>query len=190
MFQKIYLSSRNSLAKIVSRIVPPHEIEDIVQETYVRICQVENKEIIESPKSFMYKTARNLALDYLKQSNVKLVDKIDDLPSLESLKIDQNRDDPYEATIIDHEFSHFCNAVRRLPVQCRRVFVLKKVYGCSQREIAENLNLSESTVEKHIANGMKRCTLYMRNTKYMRTSELKIIEPKNNGTGVKGGIVR
>jgi len=190
LFQKIYLSSRNGLSKIVSRMVPPHEIEDIVQETYVRICQIENKEAIESPKSFMYKTARNLALDYLKQANVKLVDKIDDLPTLESLKIDQNKDEPYESTIIDHEFSHFCDAVRRLPVQCRRVFVLKKVYGCSQREIAENLNLSESTVEKHIANGMKRCTLYMRNTKYMRTSKFPSNGRKNDVAGVKGGIVR
>ena len=40
-------------------------------------------------------------------------------------------------------------AVRQLPEQCRRVFVLKKVYGYSQREIAKELSLSESTVEKH-----------------------------------------
>ena len=161
LFQKIYLSSRKGLSKIVSRMVPPHEIEDIVQETYVRICQIENKEAIESPKSFMYKTARNLALDYLKQANVRLVDRFDDLSVMESLKIDQNKDEMFETALIDYEFSSFCDAVRRLPVQCRKVFVLKKVYGCSQREIAGNLNLSESTVEKHIANGMKRCTQYM-----------------------------
>ena len=46
-------------------------------------------------------------------------------------------------------------------VQCRRAFVLKKVYGYSQREIAQELELSESTVEKHIANGVKRCTYFM-----------------------------
>ena len=184
MFQKIYLSSRNGISKVISRMVPPHEIEDIVQETYVRICQVENKECIESPKSFMYKTARNLALDYLKQANVRLVDKIDDLPSLEFLKDDQNKDEMYEAAIIDAEFSHFCNAVRQLPVQCRKVFVLKKVYGCSQREIAENLKLSESTIEKHVANGMKRCTLYMRNANAF-SSRQKLNQPE-----IKGGVVR
>jgi RNA polymerase sigma-70 factor (ECF subfamily) len=37
------------------------------------------------------------------------------------------------------------------------------VYGYSQREIAAQLSLSESTVEKHISTGMKRCTLFMRN---------------------------
>ncbi len=70
LLYKAYLTSRKSISRLVARIVPPHEIEDIVQETYVRICQIENKEKITSPKSFMYKTAKNLALDYQKQANV------------------------------------------------------------------------------------------------------------------------
>jgi len=161
LFYKIYLASRKSISRVVSSIVPPHEIEDIVQETYVRICQIENVDKISSPKSFMFKTARNLALDYQKQANVKLVDTIDDMGTLEYLLSD-DVDEMYEAAKIHGEFSHFCEAVRQLPVQCRKVFVLKKVYGYSQREIAVQLSLSESTVEKHISTGMKRCTLFMR----------------------------
>ena len=162
LFYKIYLASRKSISHVVSRIVPPHEIEDIVQETYVRICQIENKETINSPKSFMVKTAKNLALDYIKQANVKLVDTGTDFDELEYLLTDVNKDEMYEKAVSNHEFSHFCDAIRQLPVQCRKVFVLKKVYGYSQREIAKKLNISESTVEKHIAMGIKRCTLFMR----------------------------
>ena len=162
LFYKIYLASRKSISRVVSRIVPPDEIEDIVQETYVRICQIENKENITSPKSFMYKTARNLALDYQRRAGVKLVDRVGDLQALEYL-LSNDADEMYENTLINNEFSHFCEAVRQLPTQCRKVFVLKKVYGYSQREIAAQLGLSESTVEKHIATGMKRCTLFMRN---------------------------
>jgi len=184
LFQKIYLASRTGLSKILSRMVPPHEIEDIVQETYVRICQIENKEAIRSPRSFMYKTARNLALDYLKQANVKMIDQSCDLPEFDRLKTDLNRDEMYESAIIDIEFSHFCDAVRQLPVQCRKVFVLKKVYGCSQREIAENLKLSESTVEKHIANGLKRCTIHMRNTKDYSSRN------KSGVNGAREGVIR
>lgn len=165
LFYKIYLASRKSISRVVSRIVPPDEIEDIVQETYVRICQVENKENINSPKSFMFKTASNLALDYQKQANVRLVDGVDNMQTLEHLLSEHNKDEMYERALIDSEFSHFCEAVRQLPVQSRKVFVLKKVYGYSQREIAEQLSLSESTVEKHISTGMKRCTLFMRKIK-------------------------
>jgi len=162
LLYKAYLSSRKNISRLVARIVPPHEIEDIVQETYVRICQIENKESITSPKSFMYKTARNLALDYQKQANVRLVDGVENMEALEQLLSSHHKDEMYESALTDSEFSHFCEAVRQLPVQCRKVFVLKKVYGYSQREIAAQLNLSESTVEKHISTGMKRCTLFMR----------------------------
>jgi len=162
LFYKAYLASRKSISRLVARIVPPHEIEDIVQETYVRICQIENKDNISSPKSFMFKTARNLALDFQKQADTRLVDGIENMEAFEHLLSESGKDEMYENARTDGEFSHFCEAVRQLPIQCRKVFVLKKVYGYSQREIATQLNLSESTVEKHISTGMKRCTLFMR----------------------------
>ena len=162
LFYKAYLASRKGLSNVVARIAPPHEIEDIVQETYVRICQIKNTENICSPKSFIYKTARNLSLDYQKQANIRLVDSIDNMEALEQLLTEHQKDEMYENALTDCEFSNFCEAVRLLPVQCRKVFVLKKVYGYSQREIAAQLNLSESTVEKHIATGVKRCTQFMR----------------------------
>lgn len=180
LFYKVYLSSRKSISRLVARIVPPHEIEDIVQETYVRICQIENKESITSPKSFMYKTARNLALDYQKQANVRLVDGVENMETLEQLLSRNPKDEMYESALTNSEFSHFCEAVRLLPVQCRKVFVLKKVYGYSQREIAAQLSLSESTVEKHISIGMKRCTLFMRKTQNKVTKES--MAPSNTAT--------
>lgn len=179
---KAYLASRKSISRLVARIVPPHEIEDIVQETYVRICQIENKENITSPKSFMYKTARNLALDYQKQANIRLVDGVESTEVLEQLLSEHHKDEMYENTLKNNEFADFCEAVRLLPIQCRKVFVLKKVYGYSQREIAAQLNLSESTVEKHISTGMKRCTLFMRKTKFEETKGNTV--PSN---AVKGG---
>jgi RNA polymerase sigma factor (sigma-70 family) len=162
LLYKVYLASRKSLWRAVSRIVPPHEIEDIVQETYVRICQIDHKENISSPKSFMFTVARNLALDYQKQANVKQVDHVEDIELLDQLLSDNCRDEVYDQALSASEFAVFCEAVRLLPVQCRKVFVLKKVYGYSQREIAGKLRISESTVEKHIATGMKSCTLFMR----------------------------
>jgi RNA polymerase sigma-70 factor (ECF subfamily) len=52
--------------------------------------------------------------------------------------------------------------VAQLPLQCRRAFLLKKVYGLSQKEIAGYLGISESTVEKHVAKGLLHCATRIR----------------------------
>jgi len=155
----IFMAARDSMASMLSRIVPPKEIEDIVQETYVRICQMDKREPVEQPKSFLMKTARNLAYDHLKKAETRLADGAETDCDFD---VDVFMyDEVFENHASNQEFSHFCEAVRQLPVQCRRVFVLKKVYGYSQKEIAKEMTLSESTVEKHIAVGFKRCASYM-----------------------------
>ena len=159
--QSVFLSLRSALARAVMGIVPPKDIEDIVQETYVRVCQIKNKEEIRSPRSFLFKTVRNLALDHVKRAESRLVDSIDCDRELDFIQKELPGDETLSKASAHEEFARFCDAVRHLPVQCRRAFVLKKVYGFSQREISRELNISESTVEKHIAQGIKRCTYFM-----------------------------
>lgn len=174
MFHQIYLASRESLRRVVARIAPPSEIEDIVQETYVRICQVKNPEAITSPKSFIFTTAKNLALDYQKQAGVRLVDSVDDWNEFERIIVDANTDDVFQAKVASDEFAELCEAIRLLPVQCRKVFVLKKVYGYSQKEISGQLEISESTVEKHISSGTKRCMQFRRSRNKINETKMNI----------------
>ncbi len=158
----LYLSMRKHLARAVSRIVPPKDVEDIVQETYVRLCQVEKKDDIRTPRSFLFKIARNLALDQVKRAESRLAIVSVDRDEKSGFYEHENLvDQTYAQVVSNEEFALFCEAVRHLPVQCRKAFVLRKVYGYSQREVADKLNLSESTVEKHIALGIKRCTYFM-----------------------------
>lgn len=155
----VFLACRKQLAWVASRIVPPHAIEDIVQETYVRACQFEIKDEIHTPRALMVKIARNLSLDHVKRAESKLTSSYEQ--ELEEGYGDSDEDIPFRQVASDEEFARFCEAVRQLPPQCRKVFVLKKVYGHTQREIAASLKLSENTVEKHIAKGMKLCMRYL-----------------------------
>jgi len=157
----IFVSFRANLSRAVAHIVPPKEIEDIVQEAYVRVCQVKHQEDIQHPRSFLMRTAKNLAFDYLKRAETQRADGVEEEADYEPYAAAANSDETYEKVASDQEFSLFCQTVRQLPQQCRKVFVLKKVYGYSQREIALELEISESTVEKHVANGIKRCTYMM-----------------------------
>jgi RNA polymerase sigma factor (sigma-70 family) len=158
----VFLSMRLALARVVSRIVPPHDVEDIVQETYVRLCKMGKTQRIQHPRAYLFKTARNLALDSIKRAENQLADSWDEQLPDGMARPDTPDDEMFEQAASREEFDHFCEAVRQLPVQARRVFVLKKVYGYSQREIALELGVAESTVEKHVALAVMRCTAYMK----------------------------
>jgi len=130
------------------------DIEDIVQETFLRTHEAQLKENISYPKSFMYTAAKHLAINYLGRYEKKNTSFVGDMSELDVLSSDRTLEDDVEAS---QRFSIFCKAVSSLPVKCRKVFMLKKVYGFSHAEIAKQLNISEKTVERHIGKGMARC---------------------------------
>ena len=162
-YSTIFMSIRGSLARIASSIAPPKDIEDIVQESYVRLCQVKNKEKIREPHSFLKKTVRNLSLDYVKRAESRLASSMDDEDEFGFFgRAGNTSDRTLDEVNANEKFAFFCEAVRQLPVKCRRVFVLKKVYGYTQKEISKELGISENTIEKHIVLGIKRCRQYMK----------------------------
>lgn len=158
VLEPLYLEMRGGIASMVSKYVPPHAVEDIVQETYLRLCRVAMVDEIQNPRAYIYRIARNLALDSLKRA-----DTAQTVPFIEEFPEPGTRSDDVVKHVESREqFRHFCDSVRRLPRQARRVFLLKKVYGYSQRRIAEDLGISQSTVEKHVSLATRRCAGYMR----------------------------
>lgn len=158
-FLQTFLRFRTRIARAIGRIVQRDDIEDIVQETFLRCYQASARTAVRHPRSFMLTTARNLALNHIDLADNRLVARVD---SFDEGAIPLFRDTPTENTPeVQERFLIMCRAVRALPVQCRRAFVLKKVYGMSRKEIADYMGLSESTVQKHIAKGMVMCSEYL-----------------------------
>ncbi|MEJ0039899.1 MAG: sigma-70 family RNA polymerase sigma factor [Gammaproteobacteria bacterium] len=158
-FLQVFLGFRRRLARAVARIVQPADIEDIVQETFLRCFQASARTEVRHPRSFMLTTARNLALNHVERADNRLVRGVDAFDeSAVPLFRYEPRDDAAE---VQEEFVLLCRAVRTLPAQCRRAFVLKKVYGMNRKEIASYMGISESTVQNHIAKGMAMCAEYL-----------------------------
>ena len=172
-FANTFLALRRRIAGLVGGIVPPKDVEDIVQETYMRVCQVANKDVIRKPQSFMFRTARNLALDHVKRSEFRLTegtDAIDDMPASGFMNDLEEVDSVYNQVASDEEFALFCEAVRQLPKKCRRAFVLKKVYGYTLKEIMAEMDIARPTAETHIVNGTKKCVQYLRDRQQRKSS--------------------
>ncbi len=161
-----FLKYRRVIASLLSRIRPTasrQDIEDILQDTYINTYKSSLKQQILFPKAFMVKTAIRLA-----NRTIKLAQRVDtdvdvNNQSDESLfryDISSFSSQTEQEVLNREDFGLLCAAVEKLPEQCRKVFILKKVYGLSQREISAELGISESTVEKHVAKGLLRTMQY------------------------------
>jgi len=157
------------LGRILKR---PEDVEDIAQESFMRVLEAGSKGKIEYPKAYLYRTARNLAFNALARKSNQLEDYIEDLPDPDVIGEGLSLEDQVMA---QKRFELFCRATAELPEQCRRVMILCRVYGLSQKEVSERLNISVSTVEKHIAKGLLRCADYME--KYESTGSLNTPRP-------------
>ena len=94
-------------------MVPPKDVEDIIQETYIRLCKVDDKTHIKDSESFVFRTARNLALDHLKRAETRLTRGVDNMDYI----VAQEDDPTYGQIASDEEFGLFCAAIRELPRQ-------------------------------------------------------------------------
>ncbi|UTF59469.1 RNA polymerase sigma factor [Gilvimarinus sp. DA14] len=160
--EKVYFKALGLITRTVGKVVPPDDVEDIVQETYVKVCQLRPQQSIRNPQAFVVKMARNLALDHIKRAEYRLASSMNGCAVEVEAQLTSSEDPTLETLVSDEAFGIFCEAVRQLPPQARRAFVLKKVYGYSQKEIAAQLGVSESTVEKHIASGLYRSRQYIK----------------------------
>jgi RNA polymerase sigma factor (sigma-70 family) len=158
-----FLGYKSTIEKMVGQIVNPAEVDDILQESFLRVFEASRDREIEHTKSYLYRTARNLALNFIARKGNKLVDSIEEKPLLEVSSTDTNPVSPFESR---EKFRLFCEAVDELPPQCQRAFLLKRVYGYSLRDIARVLDISQSTAEKHVAKGLVRCADFMRDSGY------------------------
>jgi RNA polymerase sigma-70 factor (ECF subfamily) len=135
------------------------DVEDLVQETYVRMYALQDFRTVGSPRALLFRIAHNTAVERARRQSTQATDSVADFESLNVYSSEAPADEQIDSR---RRFESFCAAVDRLPPLCRRVFVLRKVYRLSHDEIAEVLGVSHSTIEKHVAKGLLRCRDYMR----------------------------
>jgi RNA polymerase sigma factor (sigma-70 family) len=141
-----------------SRFASEGDIDDVVQETYMRLLRARENGDVASPKAFMFAVARNLALDRLRHRQVA---RAEPLVESEALSVLEEGEGIPEAIAHNQELELLTEAIQSLPDRCRQIFTLRKVYGLSQSEIGERLGLSENTVSAQLTIGVKKCMEFM-----------------------------
>jgi RNA polymerase sigma factor (sigma-70 family) len=151
---------RSTLKRYLKTLMSSEEdIEDLIQETYLRIYGLRDFDEVESPKALLLRIAHNLAVERARRRTTQATDSVADFDALAVFSDMAPMDEQLDAR---RRFEAFCAAVDSLPPVCRRAFVLRKVYKLSQSEITAVLGVSTSTLEKHVVKGLRRCRDYFR----------------------------
>jgi len=126
------------------------DVDDIVQETYSRLMTAESVQHVHDTRSYTFQVAGSVVIDHLRRMKVV---SIASMPDLDYLEVVSEEPSPERQVIDRDELHRLATMIARLPGRVRDVFTLRRVYGLSQREVAEKLEIAESTVEKHMARG-------------------------------------
>lgn len=131
--------------------------EDILQDAFIKLWnkkdQIENSNI----EAYLFRLVRNQCLDYIRF--VKVISErtiqLESVSRYEELyRIDFIRDEPY-LLICEELKLEIEKTINSLPERCREVFILSRVEGMKNREIAEKLQINIKNVERHLARALK-----------------------------------
>ncbi len=146
-------------AWIRARFPGAGDADDLVQDAYARLLRAHASGPIANPQAFLFVTARNLALNRLRHQGYERPTGATEIDPLSVV------DDALAApdTLARREdFQLLIEAIQSLPDRCRQVVTLRKIYGLSQKEVAERLGITENTVEAQGAIGLRKCIEFFR----------------------------
>jgi RNA polymerase sigma factor (sigma-70 family) len=147
-------ASKPALRRYLSRFFSrQQDVEDMMQEAFVRAYAAEARGPILMPRAYLFRVAKHVALNEVARRKNSATDSVEDFDDPDVVG---SGNQPGVEQEVDgkRRLALFANAVAALPSQCRKVLVLKKIEGLSQREIATRLGIAESTVEKHLAKAL------------------------------------
>ena len=135
------------------------DVEDVVQESYLRIWKARAVQPIRCAKAFLFTVARSVALNVLRKKRNAPFEAYGDFSASRVLDETPNA---VETAILHERIDLLADALMTLPPRCREITVLHKVQGFSQKEVAARLGLSERTVEAQVGIGVRRCHAQLR----------------------------
>jgi RNA polymerase sigma factor (sigma-70 family) len=154
-FTALYRSTIAPLRRYLSRLLGNNaEAQDVAHDAYLRVYPTIEKQGAEQPEALLYVTARRLAINRLKRRGISPISPISpDATSLDTAA--SSAPGVPQQVMARQELSLLEQAIAQLPEGCRTVLLLRKVELLSHREIADQLGIAVSTVEKQHARALR-----------------------------------
>ncbi len=154
-FRHIVMPLRPKLLAHVRRIIgDDSESEDLVHEALVKVMTITEWRRVSSPLAFLKVVARNRMFDDARHRRMVSFQLHADMGRLGCM---DGTADPLLSCSGQEEIRILAQLIAALPPMCQRVFLLRRIQGMAPTDIAMELGLSLSTVEKHLRRAQRYC---------------------------------
>jgi RNA polymerase sigma-70 factor (ECF subfamily) len=124
------------------------EVDDLLQEIYVRVYESAARARPQAVKAFLFSTARNLMVDRIRRERVVSIESGGDS---DFSNVYRDEITPERRLSAHQELMLLMRVFTRMSPRCREVMWLRRVDDLSQKEVARQLGISEKTVESYLA---------------------------------------
>lgn len=150
-----------TLVRFLSRRMKSREdAEDIAQAAFMKLYSLDKTESLANAKAFLFQIAANMSIDQLRRENLhrnymegEMAKDGDDSDGEFSGRSEPPLDRELEAKEI---LQLLYGSLARLPLNVRQAFIMSRSKGMSYGEIASQLGVSVSSVEKYILEALKQ----------------------------------
>lgn len=156
---EVFVRRQAELKRYFTARVGETEAEDVVQEIYFKIAAVTDDSDIRNPDSYVYRLGSNVMLDRLRKQRA---DAIRDAEWRRNNRlIASSGEEVFDAVPADEAIAsrerlrRVTEALSELPVNVQQTFRLHKFSGLSHSEVAAQLGVSRSLIEKHMMRALK-----------------------------------
>ncbi len=125
-----------------------HVAADLAQEAFLRLAERLPQAGVDNSVAYLYRTARNLAIDHFRQQERRQTFSYapGELPDLA-----EDRSSTEDTAAARQRLKMLREVIDELSSRTREIFVLNRIEGLSYLAIARQLQISESSVQKHLA---------------------------------------
>lgn len=155
--EKLFSERESQLrAYLTQRLPTASDVEDALQDAFVRLCRIDDIAHIENPSAFLFRIAENIVRDFYRHAArqskpTDVGDLIEQVPSQEPSA---------ERIIFGGEWlKAYGTALNELPPKCRAVFIMCRVENRPHHEIAMQLGISTKMVEKYMTRALSHLRL-------------------------------
>jgi RNA polymerase sigma-70 factor (ECF subfamily) len=143
VFHRYYSPLCNYASKIIGN---SHDAEDMVQTIFIQLYNKNQLANIDNIENYLLRSVKFKCIDFLrKKQHLSTVDILPDILTNENLEITEADIEPL-----------FYYYATKLPPKTREVFLMSRIGQMSYKEIAEELNISQKTVENQMGSALKK----------------------------------